>query len=104
MGFVVSAILAVATAGDGTLPGRAVHYGRLGEGLVRSRFIREGMTVDQAEAALGRKPDRTLHVLSTWSVIYQYQALGVDVCCDVNVDVSKVRVLWVEWRCRPFRR
>jgi hypothetical protein len=50
----------LALSAEPTLPALAVHYEQLGDGWVRSRFVREGMTVSEVRAIMVGREDNNV--------------------------------------------
>jgi hypothetical protein len=99
MSFLVSIMLALSAA-EPTMPAQAVHYGRLAEGLVRSRFIRKGMTGAEVRVVLRQHPNCMVGGMSKNEI---YDRLGL-VVVFVPDDAWEMRVSTVGWYYRPFRR
>jgi hypothetical protein len=103
MGLLVSALLALAQA-EPTWPLRAAHYEQLGEGWMRSRLIRLGMSHGQVDAIMGPYLGIPT-IMNLQSRSDFYYELGVTVDYDVKYltfDRWTKKVTAVDWRPTPF--
>jgi hypothetical protein len=94
MSLLLSAFLTLAAADD-SLPARAAHYGQLAEGLVRSRFVRKGMTRAQVRRVLGL--DSAYFLGHSGQMHHFYPELGLVISYAYDGEVAEY-----EWRPRAF--
>jgi hypothetical protein len=98
MGLAVTALLALSAA-EPTLAAQAVHYGQLGEGWARSRFLRRGMTFNDVRRIMGRA-DGSVGGFS-WDLFYR--RLGVMITINFANDIEG-EVVGVYWHPELMRR